>query len=244
MAVVLILADGAVFSPPTAAELEAALRAARLGGNDRDRGSWVGPRARVTRGWNPFSRGRVSVAWLYGWPTGGPWSERPPLGQLSRELAGNVARALEGVGGSWTVTALKYEPTRHGAVAWWASGDAARTDTRDAVGVLPDGDSAAPGENPVGPGQARGGVRLGEAHTATTAEILGEALDTAETLAQGTAEDIRDAGRAVGDSGFGPWLLSAGTLAVLAGLLWTFAPAARVVSETWAVERRYRRDRG
>ncbi len=244
MAVVLILADGQVLSRVTAAELEAALRSARLGGNERDRGGWVGPRARVTRGWNPFSRGRVSVAWLYGWPTGGPWGEAPPLGQLSRELAGNVARALEGVGGSWQVTALRYDPARHGAVAWWASGDAARTETREEVSVAPDGDSTAPGENPVGPGQARGGVPLGEAHTATFAEILGEALDTAGTLAAGTADDLRDAGRAAGGSGFGSWTLTLGSLVLLGGLLWTFGPAARVATETWAVERRYRRDRG
>lgn len=245
MALVVVMADTLSLRPPTAAEVETAFRAARLAGNDRDRGAWVGSRARVVRGWNPFSRGHTTVAWLYAWPTAAPWGTGAPLAELSRELARNVAGKLEEIGGSWEVRALRYDPVLHGAVEWWRDGAAAATETRDTFPVLPEGVA---GENPVGPGRAARGVEVGAAHTATAAEIFGDALDTAGTIAAETGQDARDAAdaarRAATDGGLGSLLVGLGTLALVGSLLWTFSPAVRVAAESWAVERRYQRARG
>lgn len=219
MAVALVLAEGLVLSRPSAAALEAVVRGARVAGNDRDRGTWVGPRARVVRAWNPFARGKVSVAWLYAWPSAGPWSQGAPLRELSRALADNVAAALGVVGGSWQVATLRYDPALHGPVAWWESGAAAATATRDEWPSLPDGVA---GENPVGPGNAARGVEVAAAHTPTAAEVLGEALDTAEVLAD-AAERARQ-----GAASAWPWVAAAVALG-LGGYVWLQTRPTRVV---------------
>jgi hypothetical protein len=119
---------------PSYEAIVAAFRDARLGGNERDRGNWIGPGPRVTRTDDDslvIRETHVTVAWLYGFPTGGPWTATAPSQDVVAQLVAGVARGLDS--DRWTVTAVPYDPDANGsAPLWWATGGAYSTRTLDA----------------------------------------------------------------------------------------------------------------
>lgn len=152
-----------VTSAPTAEGIASALRAARMGPRVED-GDWIGPAPRVTRVAELGAvRGfRTRVTWLYGWPAGGPWDERPALAELRRLLAERVAGKLaEELGGDWRAPeAVVWSATLNGSVEWWKSGNAARTRTAN---EFPTGAGRFdPVENPTGPDAGRHPSTVGE----------------------------------------------------------------------------------
>lgn len=129
----LVSSDPTQLVGPSSVAIAAALRSARLAGNEATRGNWIGPAPRVTRT-GAFGEQTVNVAWAYGWPSEGPWSTTAPLHALVAELVDGVATRLNAMPGApqWNVTAPAYDTTMHGLPQWWASGEAANTVTKDA----------------------------------------------------------------------------------------------------------------
>lgn len=160
MAVVMIVArcvltsyvTGAV-GAPTYEQIRGALRAARLAGNASARGDWIGA-PRVSRTDTTVMGGlrewTVTVAAVYGWPSGGPWAETAPGPGLAEALRAAVFSKLDELHGSWSASAVPYECATHGALAWWASGEASHTRTRDESPGISGGLVDAP-DNPTGP---------------------------------------------------------------------------------------------
>lgn len=143
--VVLIYAEERSFlsaDAPTAEQIESALRplASATGG-------WIGPRARVTRTANLELRFRTRFAWPWAWPT----SSVPDLAHAPvSALLSRINSALSDVSWSWQgAQALPYIPALNGSVAWWTSGDASVTRTRNS---FPTGAGHFDAdENPTGP---------------------------------------------------------------------------------------------
>lgn len=165
MALALVVAEetsALITSAPTAAAIASALRAARMGPRPED-GDWIGPAPRVTRVAELGAvRGfKTRFAWLYGWPAGGPWDERPALAELRRLLAERVASKLAELGGDWRAPeALAYSARLNGSVVWWITGGAARTRTAN---EFPTGAARLdPVENPDGPDAGRHPSTVGE----------------------------------------------------------------------------------
>lgn len=165
MALALVVAEESsalILSAPRAEAIATALRAARLGPRVED-GDWIGPAPRVTRVAELGAvRGfRTRVAWLYGWPAGGPWDERPALAELRRLLAERVASKLGELGGDWRAPQAGVWAARlNGSVEWWRDGGAAATRTRD---EFPTGAGRLdPTENPDGPDAGRHPSTVGE----------------------------------------------------------------------------------
>lgn len=122
---------------PTYDQITTAFRSARLAGNERDRGNWIGPGPRVTRTGADaiIARGQdITVAWIYGWPTAGPWNPVAPLSALRDALSQGVNAALNGsipfLRLAWTIAAPAYDPATNGPLDWWQSGAASLTNTR------------------------------------------------------------------------------------------------------------------
>lgn len=151
-----------ITSAPAAAAIASALRAARMGPRPDD-GDWIGPAPRVTRVAELGAvRGfRTRVAWLYGWPAGGPWDERPALAELRRLLAERVASKLGELSGTWRAPeAVAYSAALNGPVRWWETGAAARTRTAQ---EFPTGAGRLdPVETPDGPDAGRHPSTVGE----------------------------------------------------------------------------------
>lgn len=108
------------------------------------RGTWVGP-PRVVRHANSCA---FHVARLFRFREDIPFI-LPTHTDALREQIRNRLEPLTQVR-SWTVTASEFSPTVNGTLAWWESGDASITRTRDSY---PEGAArfTDPEENPIGP---------------------------------------------------------------------------------------------
>lgn len=143
MSLLLITARGrySIPSHARAPTITDAFVASRLAGAEATRGNWIGPGPRITRVVSDASvtgvldERTVTVAWLYGWPTGGPYTlTTPPMQAIAAELVAAVATNLNsGTYTTWEVSSAPYNPAINGAIGWWANGDAARTLTKDAA---------------------------------------------------------------------------------------------------------------
>lgn len=155
MAILAILAEERSITDanaPTWAQILTAFRRARLDVG-ADPGDWIGPAPRVTRTAVLGERFATRAAWLYGWPSRGPWQITAPQPELARALTARVDAELRAVSSGWAPTvALEYSEQINGPLTWWQSGDAAQTRTRDA---FPLGASRLlPDQNPLGPDTA------------------------------------------------------------------------------------------
>jgi hypothetical protein len=122
---------------PSYDAITAAFREARLSGNEADRGDWIGPGPRVTRTGTDAVIAReqtVTAAWIYGWPTIGPWRTALPVGGIADELVRNVGERLNGslpfVRLTWTVSSAPYDAEVNGPIDRWSSGAISLTQTR------------------------------------------------------------------------------------------------------------------
>ena len=134
---------------------EALAQAARQAIQTERDGFWVGPGPRVVRGRFDPCVVRTTLSWLYEYresqdPTILPntWMQTiatPVIERLRRSLEqANV------VGGEWRPPLLTaYDPTIHGSVEFWRSGQATNTRTRNGVDLGEE-------ENRVGPDDAPG----------------------------------------------------------------------------------------
>ncbi len=140
---------------PSLAAITSAFRSARLTGNEVDRGNWIGPGPRVTRAVvsGTVSNGQgITVGWVYGWPSAGPWNNVAPLRNLSDALVVGVRDALNAsTGAVWEVAASPFDPARNGPVEWWESGGGAATVTANAP-------VAGANDTPFGPAVGTGGL--------------------------------------------------------------------------------------
>lgn len=154
---------------PAALSIEAALRAATAG----TAAQWIGPRARITRRGgvtdnflHPFTSQNVtSVAWLLQIPDGATAAAlvttlRQRLDARLQELSTDFA----------PVRMTAYATAINGPVAWWQSGEASITRTRDEFPAL----TTDANENPVGPDAGT--------HPTTPGEVLGGAIQPATDL--------------------------------------------------------------
>ena len=144
---------------PSASAIKDALVASRLAGSEANRGNWIGPGPRITRVISDdagIDEHTITVAWLYGWPTGGPYTlTTPPMQAIAAELVAAVATNLNGgTRTSWEVSSAPYAPAFNGDVAFWQSGAAANTTTKDAP-------SEGVTESPYGPAAGTGGATGG-----------------------------------------------------------------------------------
>lgn len=112
---------------PTATAITAAFRRARLA-----EGDWIGPAPRITRTAVIGERFGTRATWIYGWPAGGPWDTRSPSGSLRDELVRRVTSELARAAAGWQpVLTAPWSAPVNGPLAWWASGEASVTRTRD-----------------------------------------------------------------------------------------------------------------
>ncbi|MEO8071312.1 MAG: hypothetical protein ABI652_07905 [Acidobacteriota bacterium] len=146
---------------PTAAQIEGALQAIPVVATRADRaarglpddGGWVGS-ARITRRANALPPGGrlTDVAWLYSWPDRIPASaEATTAGLIQEYIRANAVVALPVSAGWKDISIVPYNPTTNGTVAWWESGDAGRTVTRDAFDLNQQTGSNQTRDNPTGP---------------------------------------------------------------------------------------------
>ena len=111
-------------------------------------GQWLGPAPRVTRK-QVFGGYETDASWLYYWPDTPYSTQNAPT--LKTNLHDQVKDGLAELSSAWSEPALiPYSPTLHGSLDWWQTGQAARTQTRDApaMGLA---QLTTPLENPVGP---------------------------------------------------------------------------------------------
>lgn len=115
-------------------------------------GRWAGP-PRITRTSHLTEAARVRVAAVYVWGSP-PYDLREPLhgvdtpaDVLRQKVQENLPIIPLGVWGPVTIAA--YHPEVNGSLAWWQSGEAANTRTRDILGTL--AGVALPDETPNGP---------------------------------------------------------------------------------------------
>jgi hypothetical protein len=115
-------------------------------------GAWIGPQPRVVRAklpgtlalppmWAILAFGALSpivaaqietqAAWLYQLPDDVPWSVARKDAIVGTLLA-RLDALLQAGSGSWSAAQMHpYAPALHGSLAWWSSGAAARTATRE-----------------------------------------------------------------------------------------------------------------
>lgn len=107
-------------------------------------GHWVGSSPRITRVARVGVGFLTRVAWVWSWDsTHTAAAVRPVLEDWVRAELNAVAP------GAWTLTTLHYAEAANGPLAWWASGEAAVTRTRD---QFPTGTGRLdPDENAAGP---------------------------------------------------------------------------------------------
>jgi hypothetical protein len=183
MALILVVAEelsALITSAPSASDIAAAFRAARLGPRVED-GDWIGPAPRVTRVAEIGAlRGfHTRAAWLYGWPAGGPWDTRAALVDLRRALVERVNGKLAQVSGGWRpAEAVVWTARVNGSLEWWRDGSAAVTRTRDEFPT---------GAGRLDPTEKLDGPTTPESHPSTLGELGGRA-----------ARSLRGAGRGVG----------------------------------------------
>ncbi len=147
---------------PSAGTIESALqaiplvaaRATRQASGLLDNGGFVGS-ARITRRTNLLPPGGrlTDVAWLYSWtPRATPALEAEAEREIADYIRTEAARFLPGVVGTWKAPqVLPYNPAVNGSVEWWSSGEASRTNTRDAFDLNEQTGSNASVDNPTGP---------------------------------------------------------------------------------------------
>lgn len=156
---------------PTAEQIEAALLPLASAS-----GGWIGPRARVTRtaGFSP--RFSTFVAWPFAW-------RQPAVPDLAHapvtELLRRVNNALSDTSWSWQgARALPYTEAVNGNLAWWNSGAASQTRTRNS---FPTGAGHFDAdENPTGPTDAT-------THPSTPGDTLSHAAAASTDLATALA---------------------------------------------------------
>jgi hypothetical protein len=134
---------------PDADEIARALENARLDGAEYGRGRWIGPGPRITRRAVPPVY-ETRIAWVYAWPSPGPWRPGAPQRELSEALRARVRQNLRWVSGDWgPVRVVPWAERLNGPLAAWESGELAQTRTRTA---FPTGAARLdPEENPIGP---------------------------------------------------------------------------------------------
>lgn len=132
MSVIVISAELATIleaSAPSAADVAQAFQGGRPGAASSF--GWVGPRPRVTREARAGDRFYTRVAWLGAWPAEG-YDADAPLSSSAEAVRASVESKLNAsLGNGWTVRALPYAPAVNGSLAWWQSGEASNTATRD-----------------------------------------------------------------------------------------------------------------
>ncbi len=120
---------------------------------------WIGPYPRVVRKSIPGGF-ETHVAWLHQLDPNAATHNDTQTGFAQRRLAHEVAVALAGLTGGETAesarqwsdtTVYPFNVANHGPRAWWESGYAARTRTRDREPAITDVDMQ---ENPLGPDAA------------------------------------------------------------------------------------------
>lgn len=125
----------------------------------------IGPRARITRTAQILSRD-AKAAWLVEFPAATPGAdpalvarfENDRLNRAADQLQFNLNRNGEG----WSPPRLiAYDPRVHGDRAWWESGAAGNTTTRDQWN-LNEQVGQTVNENPIGPNVGSGPPSLGE----------------------------------------------------------------------------------
>jgi hypothetical protein len=130
-----------------ASSVDTNMRRAQMGSDTNPNwGQWLGPAPRVTRHViGPTGRVFQLVgAWVYQWPDTQFATTHQAF--MQNQLLESLRTAF---GEGWTITAVPYDPTLHGTVAWWQT-EAANTQTRDSFpGII--GGLMTADENPIGP---------------------------------------------------------------------------------------------
>lgn len=153
---------------PTAAAIEAALQSISYASGGEDVGSFVGSARIVRRAYFLPPGGRITTfSWLWKLPDN-PAKPRSVAENAARatNLAGNlqaqvsqvlVRRLDHGVFSSdWSnVAVTPYDPTSNGTIAWWASGEASHTPTRDEFALNQQAGQMEQVDAPAGPTGAR-----------------------------------------------------------------------------------------
>jgi len=132
---------------PTAASIATAYRQYTPRRN-RILGQWIGPAPRVTRK-SVIGGFETDASWLYAWPDTDYTTQN--LVTLKQNLHDQVRDGLQELSSAWSDPAIiPFSEALHGSVNWWASGQAAQTQTREvpATGIARITDAV---ENPVGP---------------------------------------------------------------------------------------------
>ncbi len=156
---ILFLSNEVLFASlsPTSSEIEAALqsiplvsiRAERQAAGALDIGGFVG-HARITRRTGTFHR-VTNVAWLYSWTPRATAAEEAAAAREIETYIRGQANSKFNINAWAPAQILPYNPATDGSLAWWASGDASHTNTRDAFDVNEQTGSNASVDNPVGP---------------------------------------------------------------------------------------------
>lgn len=180
---------------PTAADIAAAFRSVNLGPTW---GSWLGPVPRVTRT-APLGSFRTVATWVWTMPDT-PWTAQHSSYVLGRVQAA-LADALHRGSSDWSApTVAPYDVANNGPAAFWQSGSAGVTQTRD---TFPTGGGRldAP-ENPMGP-----------TTDATHPTSLGQGLSTISSPLTGAAKLITTIAvvAGVGVAGWYAWPVISGT---------------------------------
>ncbi|HVY65952.1 MAG TPA: hypothetical protein VHH11_14110 [Gammaproteobacteria bacterium] len=136
------------WSPPTYAGISAALRGVQLPTDPPV--TWVGA-PRVTRRAVVGSGFDTYVTAVLSWPDPPPSGRRQDPRSIQTVFGPRIQAALNAVSSGWdTVAVSPYLDVNNGAdLAWWSSGRAAQTRTRDAYPTL--GGRVDADENPIGP---------------------------------------------------------------------------------------------
>lgn len=189
---------------PSAAAIKEAFVASRLAGSEANRGNWIGPAPRITRVVSDtglLDEHTITVSWLYGWPTGGPYAvTTPPMQAIAAELVAAVATNLNsGTYTTWQVASAPYAPAFNGPIDWWANGSAARTLTADA----PVADTA---ETPYGPAAGTGGLTP----TGGTSPVPGSPPGTPPSQGMSTGTKVVLGGAAIVAIGGAVWYFNMG----------------------------------
>jgi hypothetical protein len=154
---------------PQAADITRVLKAVSLGGGQW--GDWVGPVPRITRVAVIGDAFYTSVAWVYQTPDEAFAQEHSSY--IQGTLKDNVTAALQTVStGFGLATIGPWSEAVNGALAWWQSGDAGVTQTRDEYPELAGRTDAA--ENPIGPTSTA-------SHPTTVADLMQHAASTVST---------------------------------------------------------------
>ena len=139
---------------PSAVKIEAALRGAPGALPEATRWQWVGGAPRIVRQAIVGTGFRTHVAWPAAWTDAQvALADLGPLRDALARAGGAALASIDagplGVRTEWTATVADYGEAANGPLAFWTSGAAANTRTRD---NFPTGTARLdPNENPLGP---------------------------------------------------------------------------------------------